>query len=163
MLVTTVVCISDVMLSLLVNNYVLLVDQDLYYQLKHRQESLINMCTIWQVSALEIPCAYATDQNWGPTPHDITKAQQISASASWNIEDETDENDGDEEDIIINDEHEDLWDALEISAFADAYRGNESEMSLGMLEIDVHDAEIMAESLVRRPSRSISPAKKSRI
>ncbi|RDB30787.1 hypothetical protein Hypma_005865 [Hypsizygus marmoreus] len=135
-------------------------NSDLTYQLLLHQNYLLKLCALWQPLVVNIPGIYELSNDWGPSNDQILEAIKNEATASYDEETEKEEEEEEEEEEYGQaNEHEDLWDAMEMTSFADAYR---LEASLtGVWDIpDVFDEVDVFAS--RGPSRSQSPRKKGR-
>ena len=131
-------------------------DEDIKYQLLLKKQRLINLCATWQVHALAVD---GKEKSWGPSASDIHQAVLSFSEGMWDYDsDETD----DGHDISIEEEDE-LVEAIEISAFADAYHISSTFESAGVLEMDAENAELITGYLMKKPSRSISPCKKTKV
>lgn len=98
--------------------------------------------------------------SWGPNAQEIHLNNTTgNLDAMIDGENEDSEEDGES---VEEDEHDDLWDAIEMSAFADAYRMENIEVSSGVFDLDPDDAELIADSVSIKSAQSISPQKRSR-
>lgn len=136
-------------------------NNDDVYQLHTCQNELAALCAMWQDHAMNLPCAYAMDSNWGPSKEKIEEAAKLLESESWEYESDDDL----EPEELVQGAVEDLWDALEISAYTDAYRDSQrlNDLYLEVEEYDIdsgsHDLEFIVGT---NQSRSNSPNKRGR-
>ncbi|RDB20434.1 hypothetical protein Hypma_012497 [Hypsizygus marmoreus] len=137
-------------------------DIDLIYELEIQKQHLIKLCAVWLPNVQNVPCAYEVSCDWGPTEEAVEMAQILDSLPQMDtmntFDDDEDDNDDDEEDFVYDeDEHEDLWNALELSELADSYRTSQKE------EDSLSDLYKAPEKwTAKQPSRSRSPKKKSR-
>lgn len=117
-----------------------------------QQKALIKYCANWKIQVSIIMPAYMMSDMWGP------EQQAISAEMAKENIAEIDDGDSEDEEMEIEQQEEDdeLWDAIEMSAFADAYRPTEDHLGF--------ETDIFAFSRSPSPeqSGSRSPRKKVR-
>ncbi|RDB23171.1 hypothetical protein Hypma_009676 [Hypsizygus marmoreus] len=139
-------------------------DENMKYQLQQRKSYLCRLCAVWEQKTRILPSRYVMPASWGPTEVELMEALQLDQSASWDDETEDDiiESDADSE---LDGDDEELLEAIELSALADAYR-QEEHMSSPELLMDIQDKNWNWESLLLSgtpgPSRNSSPKKRNR-
>lgn len=141
----------------------------LKYQLNLKRQSLTLMAAHWKLATRIIPGAYEIFSSWGPSEEDMNQALKENSQGNWDYE-KNSENDDEEEEYYDDDgdgdanhgDHEDLWDALEVSAYADALRAGE-DTDFPQWEIDDESVDLIANTSDGTRSRSISPEKRRRV
>lgn len=135
-------------------------NENLIYQLKLREIRLCKLYVAWEPKVKDIPPKYKLSESWGPTQKEIESAMEYEGNASWDGEDIHSDSESESE---FGEEDEELMEAVEVSAFADAYREGaflEGLLLPEMYEPQVVDPRSLLESGNARWSES--PHKRSR-
>ncbi|RDB20395.1 hypothetical protein Hypma_012501 [Hypsizygus marmoreus] len=139
-------------------------NENMKYQLQQRKLYLCHLCAVWEQKTKTLPSRYDMPATWGPTEVELMEALQLDQSASWDNETEDDaaESDADSE---LDGDDEELLEAIELSALADAYRqeGNMASSELFMeIRNDTWNIDALLMSGTPGPSRNSSPRKRNR-
>lgn len=139
-------------------------DTGLMYQLSLKREHITLLAALWRTQTEYVPCAYEIGLEWGPSEYDLSVALKEYSEGSWDYEGSEEEDDSEDGDKSGNngEDHEDLWDALEVTAYADALRSEEGE-NAPLWAIDDHNIELAWGSSSRNTSRSRSPRKRRQV
>lgn len=126
---------------------------DIYfeYQLQLRAEALCRLCASWMAKISSLPCYQSMPVSWGPSQGEIDNALQSSDNKQINESDEEEEEEELEE--AEYEMEEDLVEAIERTAFTDAYQTEYS----GFSEFGILRESVMFSTPVH--SRNTSPVK----
>jgi hypothetical protein len=141
-------------------------DPDLVYQLELHLKYLLRLCAGYQPSLRSIPCALQT--SWGPSQKDLADTLSAEYHSGWDTahsvadatvveEDEVDRSENEEWGEIENEDDDDLLEAVEALALANAYQDGEDKI----YEVWRGRSQYTDQSVYKR-SNSVSPRKRSR-
>ena len=140
-------------------------DLNLVYQLELHIKYLLRLCVGYQPSLRSIPCGL--QGSWGPSQQELAEALSEEFHSSWDTSYNVSNAVGEENKVdgswneewaeIENDDDDDLMEAVEVLALANAYQDGEDkiyEVMRGRREYTDHR--------VHKRSDSVSPRKRSR-
>lgn len=136
---------------------------NILYQLQLKQTELCKLYVVWEPRVKNIPPKYPLPECWGPSQEEIAKALEFEGAASWDVEDIHSDSESESED---GGEDEELMEAAEFSAFADAYRQDAFVNGNGLFLADMYNADTVVDPrslLLSGPvDRDVSPRKRAR-
>ncbi|KAG1764398.1 hypothetical protein EV702DRAFT_1182598 [Suillus placidus] len=131
-------------------------DPVMSFHLRSRADELVDICVIWKKKVQNIPCAWPTTANWGPSDEALVQAAYNQARSSFRGEDDDESSEGDREGDCESDleygeiEDEELMDAIEEIALADEYRyGQNAEFTDDLDDLDDIGDDFMPSSPIK--------------